>query len=162
LDVVVVDEGFEEFAGSTVVDADFPYCSRSSFNIFDVSGGVEILAVDFVGAGVGFCSATAGDGGGLTATSGGGAELAMGLEIGFSTAGGFADAGGAGFTTFGAAFVDFVRVVVFFVPSDSSTSTGSEITFLGLPLFFTTSEDMLAVELGSEGMSLRRLPKGES
>jgi hypothetical protein len=44
--------------------------------------------------------------------------------------------------------VDFALVVVFFEPSGTSISTGSEIVFLGLPLFFTTSEDMLAVELG--------------
>lgn len=71
----------------------------------------------------------------------------MGLDIGFSGTGDFAGVGGAAFTTFGAVFVDFALVVVFFVPSGTSVSTGSEIVFLGLPLFFTTSEDMLAVEL---------------
>jgi vacuolar-type H+-ATPase subunit B/Vma2 len=50
--------------------------------------------------------------------------------------------------------VDFALVVVFLVASNISTSTGSEMTFLGLPLFFTTSEDILGVKLNYEGLSL--------
>ncbi len=100
---------------------------------------------------MGFCCST-GDAGGLEVAFSGIGEFAMGLDIGFSTTGDFADVGGAAFTTFGAAFVDFALVVVFFVPSGTSISTGVETAFLGLPLFFTTSEDMLAVGLGWEGM----------
>lgn len=43
----------------------------------------------------------------------------------------------------GAAFVDFARVLAFFVVSGRSTSTGSEMTFFGLPLFLVTSADIL-------------------
>lgn len=69
----------------------------------------------------------------------------MGFQVVFSVAGGFADVGAADLTTFGAAFVDFALVVASLI---ISISTGSEMSFLGLPLFFTASEDMLAVELG--------------
>lgn len=41
------------------------------------------------------------------------------------------------------AFVDFARVVVFFMTSGASGSTGSGTTFFGLPLFLTISEDIL-------------------
>lgn len=78
----------------------------------------------------------------------------MGLDIGFSTTGGFADADAFAVAVFGPAFVDFALAAVFFVVSSISTSMGSEMTFLGLPLFFTTSEDMLAVELRWEELSL--------
>ena len=81
--------------------------------------------------------------------------LAMGLDIGFSATGGLADVDAFAVTVFGPAFVDFARVVLFFVLSDISTSTGSEITFLGLPLFFATSEDILAIELGCGELWLR-------
>jgi hypothetical protein len=72
----------------------------------------------------------------------------MGLDIGFSATRGFADVDALAVAVFGPAFVDFALVVVFLVVSGTSTSTGSEMTFLGLPLFFTASEDMLAAELG--------------
>lgn len=84
---------------------------------------------------------------------------AISLDTGFSTAGGFADVDGLAMGVFGPAFVDFARVVVFLVPSGISTSTGSEMTFLGLPLFFTASEDMLLVELGWEKWLLGRTPE---
>jgi hypothetical protein len=74
--------------------------------------------------------------------------------MGFSARMGFAGVSGVGFTTFGAAFVDFARVVDFLV-SGESTSTGSEMTFLGLPLFLATSEDMLDEELGVEELWVR-------
>jgi hypothetical protein len=150
LDAAVVEAGFEYFGGSACGGTVFAECTCfcNSFNIFDDSGDIETLTVDFGGVGVGFCGAVAGDAGGLGAAFTCGVELVVVLVIGFSATGGFADVGGAGFTTFGAAFVDFARVVAFFVPSDILISTGSEMTFLGLPLFFTASEDMLAAELG--------------
>lgn len=77
----------------------------------------------------------------------------VGLESDFSAAATFGEVAGVfAFTGFDVvAFVDFARVVDFFVNSGISTSTGSEITFLGLPLFLTTSEDMLCVELFPRG-----------
>jgi hypothetical protein len=148
LEAGVVGEGFEYFSGSAAGGAVFGYCSRSVFNIFDDSGVVEVLVVGFAGAGVVFCDATAEDPTDLEATFGAADVLAMGLDIGFSATGGFADVDVFAAGAFGPAFVDFARVVVFLVASGISTSTGSEMTFLGLPLFFTTSEDMLAAELG--------------
>jgi hypothetical protein len=146
-----VGEGFAYFAGSAAGGAVFGYCSRSLFSIFEESGDVGILAVVFAGAGGGFWDVVVGgDPVGLYAAFGGAAVLAMGLDVGFSTTAGFADVDALAVGVFGPAFVDFARVVVFFVASGISTSTGSEMTFLGLPLFFTASEDMLAVELGWE------------
>ena len=77
----------------------------------------------------------------------GGVLLAIGFQAVLSVAGDFAEVGGPALTTFGAAFVDFALVVLFFASLGISISTGSEMTFLGLPLFFTTSEDMLVIEL---------------
>jgi len=156
---VVADEGFEYFAGSAAGATVFAESSRTLFNILDVSGDTGVLTTVFAGEGVGLCGATAGGAGSLETTFGGVGELAIGLDIVFSTTGDFADVERAGFTTFGAAFVDFALVVVFFVPSRISISTGSEMTFLGLPLFFTTSEDMLVRELGWEGTSLREMSR---
>lgn len=78
----------------------------------------------------------------------GAAELAIGFGAGFLGAGAFADALLAAFVTFGAAFVDFARDVVVFLVSGNSTSTGSIMTFLGLPLFLATSADILSMKLG--------------
>ena len=148
MDAVEFGIGFEYFAGSTAGGAVFGYCSRNLFNIFDDSGVVELLTVGFARAGVGFCGGAVEDPRGLGATFGAASVLAMGLDIGFSTTGGFADVDAFAAGVFGPAFVDFARVVVCLVASGISTSTGSEMTFLGLPLFFTTSEDILVVELG--------------
>jgi hypothetical protein len=82
------------------------------------------------------------------------AGFVRGFEIGFPACMGFAGAAGFGFPAFGAAFVDFARVVVIFV-SGTSTSTGSEMTFLGLPLFLATSEDILDGGLRVEELWLR-------
>lgn len=46
-----------------------------------------------------------------------------------------------------AAFVDFDLVAVFFALSGTLASTGSVMTFFGLPLFFSTSVDMSCGEL---------------
>lgn len=48
---------------------------------------------------------------------------------------------------FGPALVDFALVVTFFAPSGTSASTGSVMTFFGLPLFLATSVDILRCEL---------------
>jgi len=146
-------EGFEDLARSAVGGALLGYCSRRPFNILDDSGETGVLTVDFAGAGGGFGCVSAGTAEGLATTFGGVAELAMGLCIGFAAAGGFADVDALAVTDFGPAFVDFARVVVFLAASGTSTSTGSEIPFLGLPLFFTTSADILAVELSCEEIS---------
>jgi hypothetical protein len=104
--------------------------------------------VGFAEAGAGFCAAAAE---GLIATFEATGPLAMGLDTGFSATGGFADVDAFATGVFSPAFVDFALVVVvFLVASDISTSTGSEMTFLGLPLFFTISEDILGVELSCE------------
>lgn len=144
-------DGFENFTASAAGGVVFEYCSRSLFNIFDVSGVVDVLTVGFAEVGAGFCAAAAE---GLNATFGATGLLALGLDTGFSTTGGFADVDAFATGVFGPAFVDFALVVVFLVASDISTSTGSEMTFLGLPLFFTTSEDMLGAELSCEDLSL--------
>jgi hypothetical protein len=63
----------------------------------------------------------------------------------------FFGAAGLVLGTFGAAFVDFARVAFFTTSGAStSTSTSSGMTFLGLPLFFTTSEDMVLVGCGAQ------------
>ena len=110
------------------------------------------MTVGFEVAGGGFCDVA--DPSGVCTTFAVAGVLAIGLGIGFSTIGGFAGVDAFATGVFGLAFVDFALVVVFFAVSDISTSTGSEMTFLGLPLFFTTSADMLAVELGWEESSL--------
>jgi hypothetical protein len=112
------------------------------------------LTVDFAVAGGVFCGAAGDDPDGLFATFETVGILAMGFATGFTTGEGFADAETFATGVFGAAFVDFARVVVFFVASGISTSTGSEMAFLGLPLFFTTSEDMLGFELEFGELSL--------
>lgn len=131
--------------GSAAVGAVLGYCSRRLFNILDESGETGVLTIGFAGAGGGFVCVVVETPEGLATTFGAAAELAMGSDIGFSAARGFAGVDALAVAVFGPAFVDFARVVVFLVASGTSTSTGSEITFLGLPLFFTTSADMLAV-----------------
>jgi len=148
LGTVEVGVCFESFEGSAAGGAVLGNCSRSPFNIFDDSGDTDVLTVGFAGAGGSFDGDVVETPDGLDATFRAAAELAMGLDIGFSATGGFADVDALAVAVFGPAFVDFALVVVFFVVSGTSTSTGSEMTFLGLPLFFTASEDMLTVELG--------------
>jgi len=150
--VVAADgrEGFVGCSGDGTLFADSP---RTLLRIFDVSGVTGVFAVAFVGVAVGFGGATFAGAGG-DATLGGTAGFVSGFGTGFSAIIGFGGAAVDAFTTFGAAFVDFARVVDFLV-SGESTSTGSEMTFLGLPLFLATSEDMLDEELGIEELWLR-------
>jgi hypothetical protein len=152
LDAVEVVDGFDTFVGSADGGAALGYCSRSLFNIFDDSGETGVLTVGFAGTGEGFCDVAVPRG--LCATFAAAGVLAMGLDTGFSTTGGFADGDAFATGVFGPAFVDFALVVDFLVASGISTSTGSEMTFLGLPLFFTASADMLTVELGWEELPL--------
>jgi hypothetical protein len=154
LDVVGFGFGVVVFVASAAEGAAFGCCSRSWLNIFDDSGDTGVLTIGFAVAG-GFFGGTAGDDPkGLFATFGTAGVLAMGFTTGLTTGGGFADVETFATGVFGAALVDFARVVVFFVASGIPTSTGSEMTFLGLPLFFTTSEDMLGLELDFGELSL--------
>jgi hypothetical protein len=154
LDVAGFGVGFVVFVVSAAEGAAFGCCSRSWLNIFDDSGDTGVLTMGFAVAG-GFFGGTAGDDPkGLFATFGTAGVLAMGFATDLTTGGGFADVETFATGVLGAALVDFARVVVFFVASGISTSTGSEMTFLGLPRFFTTSEDMLASELDFGELSL--------
>lgn len=130
-------------------------CWRSSWRILDVSGVT-------LGGGGGVFAAAEGFGSGCF---GGSAFEGVGVagvvfEAVFRATDGFA--GGSGvdlvdgeafgalvvtFAVLGAAFVDFALVVVFFAGSGTSTSTGSVMTFFGLPLFLAISADMLCGEL---------------
>lgn len=108
---------------------------------FFTAGGGAGGALDsaFFTAGVDGFEATFGDGDAATTV--------LGFGIGFAAVEGFADAvlfAVFGFGAAAGAFVDFALVVAgFLIVSANSDSTGSETTFLGLPLFFTTSEDIL-------------------
>jgi hypothetical protein len=159
LDVVGFGFGVVVFVGSAAEGAAFGCCSRSRLNIFDDSGDTGVLTMGFAVAG-GYFGGTAGDDPkGLFATFGTAGVLAMGFATGLTTGGGFADVETFATGVFGAALVDFARVVVFFVASGISTSIGSEMTFLGLPRFFTTSEDMLASELDFGSCRWAKTPK---
>jgi hypothetical protein len=153
-ETVVAADGREGFVGCSGDGTLFEDSSRTLLRIFDVSGVTGVFAVAFVGAAAGFGGATFAGAGGGDATLGGTAGFVTGFGTGFSAIIGFGGAVVDAFTTFGAAFVDFARVVDFLV-SGESTSTGSEMTFLGLPLFLATSEDMLDEELGVEELWLR-------
>lgn len=65
---VMVDEGFECFAGSAGGGTVFAESSRTLCNIFDVSGVTGVLTAVFACAGVCFCGATDGGAGGLGTT----------------------------------------------------------------------------------------------
>jgi hypothetical protein len=145
---MVIGDGLEGFGLSGDAGTLFADSSRTCFNILEVSG------------------VTGGFGGGLEGTSvldfdsafGGevGAEgCGAGFVVGEAVPAGFDIVGAIGafdvaigvvFTGFGIAFVDFARAVDFFF-SGISISMGSEMTFLGLPFFLTTSADMLCIEL---------------
>jgi len=148
---IVVGDGFEDFAGSEGAGTVFADSSRTFSKIFDVSGVTGGFVVGFEGAGVGgldsaFIDAAAVGAGGFGAGFATGGGVAAGFDA-VAAIGAFLVAVGAVFAGFGAAFVDFALVVDFFA-SGRSISMGSEMTFLGLPLFFTTSADMLWTELG--------------
>jgi hypothetical protein len=146
----VVGDGFEAFAVSAGAGTLFADRSRTFSNILEVSGVTGGFEVGFEGAAVGafdsvFVDAALGGAGGFDALFATGGELAAGFD-GIVGIGVFFVAIGIGFTGFGAAFVDFALVVDFFI-SGKSTSIGSEMTFLGLPLFLTTSADILCTDL---------------
>lgn len=146
--------GFVAFVGSAAEGAVFGCCSRSWLNIFDDSGDTGVLTMGFAVARGVFGGPAGDDPDGLFATFETVGVLAMDFATGFRAGEGFADVETFATGVLGAALVDFARVVVFFVASGISTSTGSEMTFLGLPLFFTTSEDMLGFELDFGELSL--------
>lgn len=156
-----VGDGFEDLERSAGGAAVFEAASsRTWLRIFDVSGVTGDFAVVFVdsagvvefdcvglGVDLGVIASAAfggvGDGEGVFGAGfGGGAEpeVVSGVAFMVREALGEADLVGAGL---GAALVDFDRVVAFFAFSGTSASTRSEMTFLGLPLFLTTSADML-------------------
>jgi hypothetical protein len=144
---MVVGDGFEVLAGSGGAGTLFADSSRTFSKIFDVTGGFE---VGFGGAGVKafdsvFADARVVGTGGFETVFATGGGFAAGFDA-VAAIGAFFVAIGVAFTGFGAAFVDFALLVDFFV-SGKSTSMGSEMTFLGLPLFLTTSADMLRIEL---------------
>lgn len=117
----------------------------SSFT--DTEGFSAVRAGLFPSGCAGAACFTVFEGSGAFGAAFGAAELAIGFDASFLGAGAFADALLTPFVTFGAAFVDFAREVVVFLVSGNSTSTGSIMTFLGLPLFLATSADMLNMGL---------------
>ncbi len=129
--------------GSAAEGAVFGCFPRNWLNIFEASGDTGVLTMGFAVAGGFFCGTAGEEPGGSFPTFEMAGVLAKAFATGFATGGGFADVETFATGVFGAALVDFALVVVFFVASGISTSTGSEMTFLGLPLFFTTSEDMI-------------------
>lgn len=155
-----VGDGFEDLERSAGGAAAFEAASsRTWLRIFEVSGvtgdfavvlveGAGAVEFDCVGLGadLGVVAPAAfggagDDEGGVGADFGGFVELGAASGVAFMVREvlGLANFVGAGL---GAALVDFDRVVAFFAFSGTSTSTRSEITFLGLPLFLTTSADM--------------------
>ena len=146
--VWAVEDGLEDDWDAP--DALLAACWRSSLRILDDSGlafGAAFSADDFVSVFGGSAFGDAGVGGevfgdGFCAVVGFAAASGMGLLV--------AEAFGAvvvALPVLGAALVDFALVVDFFAPSGISTSTGSVMTFFGLPLFFATSVDILRSEL---------------
>jgi hypothetical protein len=158
-ETVLAEDGREGFVGCSGGGTLFADSSRTLLRIFDVSGVTGVFAVAFLGVAGGFGGATFGGTGGDVAL-GGTAGFVTGFRTAFSAIIGFGGAAADAFTAFGAAFVDFARVVDFLV-SGTSTTTKSEIAFLGLPLFLATSEDMLDEELGVEELWLRVDSKGQ-
>lgn len=139
----VVGDGFDDFAGSSGGATFFAESSRTLLRILDVSGVTGVLGCVFAGG----SGVVSGAGGGLEVAFGVGAGASIGFVADLAAVDVFADAAGFVLVVFAVALVDFAREVVFFVVSGISESMGSERTFLGLPLFFTTSEDILLVQL---------------
>jgi hypothetical protein len=134
----VMGDGLEYFDGSAGAGTVFEASSRTCSNIFEVSGVTGGFAAGFGGTAAGGFGA-----GFLVAEVGGGgfeAGFAAGVA-GVAATGVFFVAVGVAFAVFGAAFVDFALVVDFLL-SEISTSIGSEMTFLGLPLFLAISADI--------------------
>jgi hypothetical protein len=111
----------------------------------DVSGVTGDFGACFTGAGGGVCGSTFALGTGrVPAAFCGGEGFADGFDTAALEGETFAGAVAFALVVFEVvAFVDFARVVVFLVTSAISGSTGSGMTFLGLPLFLTMSEDIL-------------------
>ena len=129
------------FADSCDTAAFFTSNSFTCSSIFDVVG---VVGVGF--ATRGFSTAFA-PGAALFVIVFGAADVPAAFETLFFAVVAFAGATEAAFTVFVVVFVDFARVVAFLVVSGNSTSTGSEMTFFGLPLFFATSADIVYFEL---------------
>ena len=144
---MVVGDGLEIVAESGGEGTLFAESSRAFSKIFDVAGVTGGFDVVFDGGGAeAFDSVFAG----AEVVSAGGFEAVFAIGEGVAAIGVFFVAIGVAFTGFGAAFVDFalvVRVAVFV--SRKSTSMGSAMTFLGRPLFLTTSADMLSNKLAA-------------
>jgi hypothetical protein len=136
-------DGWEE-DGEEAPEAFFAVCWRSSLRIFDDSGvtfGAVLVAGGFVSA----FGDRAGEevfGGDFRAGADFVEDSGPGLLVGKAF-----DALVVAFVVLGAALVDFALVAVFFAPSGTATSTGSVMTFFGLPLFLATSVDILRSEL---------------
>jgi hypothetical protein len=133
-----------------VPEAFFAACCRSSVRILDELGstfGCALGAAGFVSAfgDSAFGGAEAGEedfGVAFLAVAGFAGAACTGLLAGEAF-----DALVVALVVFGPALVDFALVVTFFAPSGTSTSTGSVMTFFGLPLFLATSVDILRGEL---------------
>ena len=150
-DAAGAGEGLEGFVGSFGWGADFADSSRTWLNIFDVSGGIDVLTVAFAGGGAAVAgSSFVGTGGGGGAALEGIAAFEIGLEAGDT----FLGVVGVAFTAFEAVVIDFALLVAF-LSSGISTSMGSVTTFFGLPLFLTTSEDIACERLRSAEPWLR-------
>ena len=139
----VVGTGFEE---SGVPGTLFEDSSRTFSSILEVSGVTGVFVVVFDAVGVGGSESDFADEGGIgvegfEAVFGTGEGAAAAFDaVGAIVA--FFAAAGVVFTGSSAALVDFALVVDFFV-SGRSTSMGSDITFLGRPLFLTASADIM-------------------
>jgi hypothetical protein len=152
LEEMLVGDGFEDVAESAGAGTLFADSSRTFSNILEASGFVGGFGGAFEASGVDCLDSVFEDGGGVGA-EGFEAAFAVGgvIVAGFDKVGAIgvflvAVAVAVGFIALGAAFVDFALFVDFF-SSGISSSTGSEMIFLGLPLFLTTSADMLDNEL---------------
>jgi len=146
-DEIEVGDGLEDFdgfaAGGTVFEAN----SRTCSNILEVSGVTGGFDASFEGDVAGDFVSDFADGG--LGVAGGFEAVCAGGVVDFDGVAGFGAffvAIGAVLVGFSAAFVDFALVVDFFV-SGRSISIGSEMTFLGLPLFLTASADMLYTKI---------------
>ena len=147
----VLGDDSEAFAGCEDTDTLFAENSRTCSNILEVSDVIEVFGVGFGDAWTeGWATAF-----GRSADEPGGEDFGACFAFVEAEEAAFdaADAIGLSIAVveavlgrFGAAFVDFVLAADFFF-SGISISTKSEMTFLGLPLFLTTSADMLWDEL---------------
>jgi len=143
-----------DFAGTTVpifVNEPGPFFLNSS-SIFDLlSASVGCATEDCLDSGVGMvfeASAFAAEVGVAGVAFRGAVVFDSGFETAFGATGGFADVAGFALLGLTSILVDFALVADFPKMTGFSTSMGS-MAFLGLPLFFTTSEDMVEGQLRS-------------